>query len=104
MLCAASGFSPSLADMYQDFRDAERYTQMKKIAKPGDLIFFRLGGRASHVGLIVGVTDDEVTFVDGNHSRLGGGANAVAKSTYKYSSLRISGFGIIDYEEVVNYG
>lgn len=103
MLCAPSGFSPSLADFYEDFRNAGRYTQSRKIARSGDLIFFRWGGRASHVGLIIGTTDDTITFVDGNHSHIRGSSSKVAKSTYKYDNVRVSGYGIIDYEEVVNY-
>lgn len=57
----------------------------------GDLIFFdwENDGKADHVGIVVGVEEDAVYTIEGNHGR------AVRENSYAISDSRICGYGLV---------
>ena len=64
--------------------------------KPGDVIYFQNDEGLSHTGIVIDVSDSNVTTVEGNS-----GKNCwyVAKSTYSKTYKKIYGYGCPDYEE-----
>ena len=60
--------------------------------RPGDQIFFLVGGEIGHTGIVVGVSDTDVVVIEGNSG------NCVAQHTYKRSNPSIAGYGRPNYE------
>lgn len=53
----------------------------------GDQIFFYVGGKINHTGIVVNVTSDKVTTVEGN------AGNAVRENVYNLFDTKIAGYG-----------
>lgn len=77
---AGAGCTYSL-DYYR--RDGAFYSS----PEPGDQIFFGSVGNSSHTGLVVAVTSDTVTTIEGNSS------DAVRKRTLRRNDSSIAGYG-----------
>ena len=74
----------------QYFKQQGRYDQ---IPKAGDQVFFYAGGTIGHTGIVVEVSDNSITVVEGNSS------DRVQKLTYSRSSGSIAGYGHPWYEK-----
>ena len=82
---------------YNYFKGAKRaYTKAEHDPQPGDVIYFQNSKGLSHTGIVVEVSKDTVTTVEGNS---GTNSNYVAKSTYKKTSSYIYGYGCPVYED-----
>lgn len=67
---------------------------------PGDVIFFTNGIRASHTGIVTGVTKEAVQTVEGNTSSAKGvivNGGGVWQKKYSLTNSRILGYGRPDY-------
>jgi len=53
----------------------------------GDQIFFYVGGQINHTGIVVNVTSDKVTTIEGN------AGNAVRENVYNLFDSKIAGYG-----------
>lgn len=87
-------YTPDSADCYKAKK--QWYTS----PKVGDQIFFRNDERICHTGIVVGVTGNEVTTIEGNTSganTLVANGGGVKKKTYSRSYERIAGYGRPDY-------
>lgn len=72
------------------------YTKAEHNPKPGDVIYFQNSEGLSHTGVVVSVTDTQVTTVEGN---AGKGSNYVVKNTYNKNSSYIYGYGTPGYDD-----
>lgn len=63
--------------------------------KPGDVIYFQNDEGLSHTGIVIDVSDSNVTTVEGNSGR---NCWYVAKSTYSKTYKKIYGYGCPDFD------
>ena len=71
-----------------DYMKAKGYQSSLDKAKPGDIIFFKSGGKCSHVGIVEKTDSKNIYTIEGNVS------NMVKRVTHKRSSKTIY-FGIM---------
>ena len=64
-----------------------------KNPKPGDQVFFNVNGQIGHTGIVVEVSGNSITVVEGNSS------DRVQKLTYDRGSSRIAGYGHPLYDD-----
>lgn len=79
------------------FKDAKRWFSTPKV---GDLVYFKNSTRIHHIGLVVGVTVDYITTVEGNTStanKVVANGGGVWSKTYKRTNSAIAGYGRPDY-------
>lgn len=86
-------YTPTCAEAFQD---AGQWGQNPKV---GDVVYFRNSVRIHHVGLVVAVTHDNITTIEGNTSPQAGGEDVVANGggvwskVYSRSNGAIAGYG-----------
>lgn len=86
-------YTPTCAEAFQD---AGQWGQTPKV---GDVVYFRNSQRIHHVGLVIAVTHDNITTIEGNTSPQTGGEDVVANGggvwskVYSKSNNAIAGYG-----------
>lgn len=101
LLCckAFDYYTPTTA---QFFKDKKQWFTTPKV---GDVVYFKNSTRIHHVGIVVIVTTDSITTIEGNTSTSkavvanGGG---VWSKTYARSNSAIAGYGRPKYSELVS--
>lgn len=87
-------------DCAADFQKAGKW--ITKNPKAGDIIYFRNSVRIHHVGLVIAVSGNTITTIEGNTSSSAGvipNGGGVFEKHYNFPNSEIAGFGRPDYEE-----
>lgn len=90
--CQTGPYGAGCGYSMQYYKDAGRFSTTPKV---GDQIFFRYKGTTSgadHTGIVVEVTDKQITTIEGNSS------NKVQKKTYSRTDSTIYGYGHPRYD------
>lgn len=85
------GGSALCRDSAQKFKDNSAFTMLPKV---GDVAFFYYDGDINHMGIVIDVSGDRVTTVEGNTNDM------VAERTYKIGDSIIAGYGRPKWELV----
>lgn len=88
MLNGWSAYTPTSADYY---RKMKRWYTTPVL---GDQVFFKNTNRINHTGIVVQVTSDSITTIEGNAN------NKVSRRTYLLKNPTIAGYGRPRYELV----
>ena len=92
LLCQAGTLGAGCKYAMDYYKSAGRFDGTPKV---GDQIFFRYSGNsgADHTGIVVGVTDKQITTIEGNKN------NQVQKCVYNRTYYAILGYGHPKYDE-----
>lgn len=90
LLCQSGPYGAGCTQAAGYYKSAKRYDKTPKV---GDQIFFDgAAGAFVHTGIVIAVTDDTVTTVEGNSK------NQVARNIYKRGHSTINGYGHPRYD------
>lgn len=85
---------PRMVSWYKSIKDRSAWQSADYIPTAGDVIFFKTGSSnavSTHVGLVVGTTDDAIYTVEGNSG------GVVGMHRYERGDKTIVGYGIPNY-------
>lgn len=89
----AGSFSAACTTNMNAFMKQNRFT--KSNPQPGDVVFFGNTSTSNHTGIVISVTGDKITTIEGNTSpgKFNNDGGCVAEKTYSVNESRIAGYG-----------